>query len=226
MTALLLGLAAVPFIAKIAMMGAQGYLLQSLYKVFQLLIPAAWRWKNGMHGIRVLWPAEEPLPSWKMWMTGIAVAFGLSGAGVGALLLLAPLLGIDPSAIRAGMDARFSVGPAAALCVVVFLSFANSALEELHFRAWLDRGLSARMGSIAGIGVSAAAFGAMHGLIFLGLPGIPPAVAGLAAAATMLCGVCWSLLMRGRGGIHAAWLSHGLTDVLLLGWGLGWLGYL
>ncbi|MFV2069965.1 MAG: hypothetical protein ACC645_23610 [Pirellulales bacterium] len=46
-------------------------------------------------------------------------------------------------------------------------------------------------------------------------------VLGLFAA-----GVVWSGITRLSGGIHAAWLAHGLTDAGLLTWGLFYLGYL
>jgi hypothetical protein len=43
--------------------------------------------------------------------------------------------------------------------------------------------------------------------------------------ALLLIAVVWSLLARRPGGIHAAWLSHAMTDAGLLTWGLFWLGY-
>jgi membrane protease YdiL (CAAX protease family) len=135
-------------------------------------------------------------------------------------------MGIDPEPIRAGLDVRFAVGPVGACLVVIFLSLLNSALEELHFRAWLDREISSRWGTVAGISISAVAFGAMHVLIFLGMPGLPCLAMLLVPLGLAVAGVAWSILMRLPGGIHAAWFSHGLTDSLLLGWGLHWLGYI
>jgi membrane protease YdiL (CAAX protease family) len=155
----------------------------------------------------------------------VVVAVVLSGCGMGAATWLLPYLELDPHAIRAGLDDRFQMGPAGALLVVVFLSVVNSGLEELHFRAWLDRELSARWGAAAGIAASSLAFGGMHVLIFLGMPDLPAAAVVLVPLSLAIAGAVWSLLMRRPGGIHAAWLSHGLTDALLLGWGLHWLDY-
>jgi membrane protease YdiL (CAAX protease family) len=158
-------------------------------------------------------------------MMGTLIAVVLSLTGIAAANFLLPLWLLDPQIIRNGFDERFAVCPLAAVLVVVFLSFINAALEELHFRAWLDRELSLRMGNVMGVGISAAAFGSMHALIFLGLPGFPLSLVAFAVLGLMICGICWSLLMRKPGGIHAAWWSHGLADALLLGWGLHWLGY-
>jgi hypothetical protein len=58
------------------------------------------------------------------------------------------------------------------------------------------------------------------------MTGATPLVLWLVFASLFIAGVSWSLIARRPGGIHAAWLSHGLTDAGLLTWGLFWLGYL
>ncbi len=65
----------------------------------------------------------------------------------------------------------------------------------------------------------------MHSLIFLGLPGFPIPLVIIAGVSLAAAGAVWSAILRMRGGIHAAWLSHALTDAILLTWGLMWLGY-
>ena len=226
MLALFVGMI-LPFLAKagVLFLGFTGYSAQSLYKVFQLAVPCVWRYRQGARGVRIFWPVEEPLPSWKIWSIGTLISVILAGSAIVATITLAPLWELDPHILRQGFDARFTVGPVAAVIVVLFLSFLNSALEELHFRAWLDQELSQIAGNVIGIGISAMAFGGMHMLIFFGLPDLPLILIALAAIGLAIGGVCWSLLMRQPGGIHAAWWSHGLTDALLLGWGLHWLGY-
>ncbi|HAI98451.1 TPA: hypothetical protein DCL30_02815 [Candidatus Peribacteria bacterium] len=224
----LLGAASIPFLVKIAVLslGVSGYLLQSLYKVFQLIVPGVWRYRDGKTGARIVWPTDEPRPSAVLWIMATLIALVLSLSAIVALQLLIPLFHLDPETLRRGLDARFAVGPVGAVAVVVFLSFLNSALEELHFRAWLDRELSRSTGDTIGIITSASLFGLMHGLIFLGLPDVPTSLIPLAIIGLAIGGICWSLLLRKSGGIYAAWWSHGLTDALLLGWGLSWLGYL
>ena len=71
----------------------------------------------------------------------------------------------------------------------------------------------------------AIAFGAMHGFIFSGVATVGPLAKLLLFVALFIAGISWSLIARRPGGIHAAWLSHGLTDAALLTWGLSWLGY-
>jgi membrane protease YdiL (CAAX protease family) len=150
----------------------------------------------------------------------------LSSTAIASVLLLAPRLGIDPAALKADLDAKFEMTPMRAIAVVVYLFSINAALEELHFRAWLDRELSARWGNAIGLVGSAAAFAAMHLFIFAGGKAAPPAALAIAVIALFFAGAVWSLLARRPGGIHAAWLSHGMTDASLMVWGLVWLGYL
>lgn len=224
----ILVLAGLPFAAKGATVwfGLSGYLAQSSYKILQLAIPLLWRYGRGERGFSVAWPVRDGFPFWRLLNLGAAIALLLAGSAIGAVLLLGPTLGLHPAVLREGFDGRFAVSGAAAVAVVLFLSFLNSALEELHFRVWLDRELTKRLGNIIGIGVSALAFGCMHGFILLGLPGVPTMVIPLMVGGLTFAGICWSLLLRRPGGVYAAWLSHGLTDALLLTWGLFWLGYL
>jgi membrane protease YdiL (CAAX protease family) len=220
--------ASLPFAAKAAVVawGLLGYHWQSLYKVFQLLAPVAWRKQQGRSWLAALWPIDEPLPSAKTWAAAVAVAAALAGSAIVAIQFLAVRLGIDPAALRADLDAKFSLTPARAIAIVVYLFSINAALEELHFRAWLDREIARRWGEVAGVVVSACAFSAMHLFIFAGGISARPISLGLLAGALFIAGVSWSLIARRPGGIHAAWLSHGLTDASLLTWGLVWLGYL
>lgn len=211
-------LAAMPFAVKALTLGMTGYVLQSLYKVVQLLIPVGWRWAHGE-------TFNEPRPTRSVLLLGILVAVLGTGIAIVAVLLVTSLFQLNPATIRMGFDTRFAVSGSQAFAVVVFLSVINSALEELHFRYWLDAELSRRAGTTVGIAVSALAFGCMHGFIVLGLPDIPSMLIIPIALGIALMGACWSGLMRYPGGIYAAWLSHALTDVLLLTWGLFWLGY-
>jgi membrane protease YdiL (CAAX protease family) len=226
---LLLFSAAAPFVAKVLSLAvhAASYPAQSAYKLLQLVVPVLWRRRySGKRGLAALWPIDEPLPGMATWGLAVAAALVLSGAAVATLLLCADALGLDPMALRQQIDARFGMTPGRALAVVLYLFTINAALEELHFRAWLDRELSVRLGHALGICASACTFAAMHLLIFAAMPGFGPVQLALVFIALFVAGATWSLIARRRGGIHAAWLSHGLTDATLLFWGLLWLGYL
>jgi len=225
-TGLLVVLAALPFVAKWATLGASGYAAQSLYKLLQLAAPVGWRWKvDGKRGLAAWWPVDEPLPSARTWGVAVGVAALLAGSAIVAVPLLAARLDVDPRQLRTALDARFALTPWRAAGIVLYLLTINAALEELHFRAWLDREFSARWGNAAGIGLSAFLFAAMHVFIFVGMPGAGPPELALLFVALAIAAVAWSLIARRPGGIHAAWLSHGLTDAGLLTWGLFWLGY-
>jgi membrane protease YdiL (CAAX protease family) len=228
MTWLLIVLAAAPFATKavsIAWLG-QNYIAQSAYKVLQFVAPVGWRRAVDRRRWReCLWPVDEPWPSAGVWTAAVAVAIVAVGIAAATLPSLATYLGIDAAALREDMDARFSITPWRAVAVVVFLTTFNSALEELHFRAWLDPELSKRFGNAAGIFGSAAAFAAMHLFIFANMRGATFLAMALVFLALAVMATAWSLLARQPGGIHAAWLSHALTDAGLLTWGLVWLGY-
>jgi membrane protease YdiL (CAAX protease family) len=225
-----LALACVPFLVKFAVSvaGATGYGWQSLYKLAQLAVPAYWRRTiDRRRSWEVLWPVEQRLPSWSTMAIAVGVAAALAGAAVFGILVVAPVagIGIDPASLRSGFDEKFTLTPLRAVLIVIYLLTLNAALEELHFRAWLDRELSARLGNAAGIAISAAAFALMHLFIFAGMPAATPVILLLVFAALFVAGVAWSVIARRPGGIHAAWLSHGLTDAGLLTWGMFWLGY-
>lgn len=228
MTWLLIVLAAGPFALKAASLVwlGQNYIAQSAYKVLQFVAPVGWRWGvDGRRGLACLWPVDEPRPGAGVWTAAVAVALVAVAIAAAGLPPLAAYLGIEAGDLRQDMDARFSITPWRAVAVVVFLTTLNSALEELHFRAWLDPELSRRFGNAVGILGSAAAFAAMHLFIFANMRGVTLAAFALVFVALTVVAAAWSLLARQPGGIHAAWLSHALTDAGLLTWGLVWLGY-
>lgn len=221
----LLLLASLPFLLKAATLGTTGYALQSSYKVLQLILPMLWYRRMGKRGKEEFYPAQEMRPSWKLLSLAVLSAIALAGSGVLALHFVILILALDSATLRVGFDARFAMGPMGALFVVLFLASANAYLEEWHFRWWLDFELTRQWGRGVGIALSAAAFAFMHAFIVWGLPGVPSIAAPLMAAGLFIAGIVWSVLLRRAGGFYAAWFSHGLTDALLLSWGLWWLGY-
>jgi membrane protease YdiL (CAAX protease family) len=225
----LIVLALLPFAVRWVCVSAGGEqpAWQWVYKVPLLMVPVLWRrYVGGHRGWSIFWPVSEPLPTWKVWLAGVAMAGVFAAAAIVLVTYLAPLLEIDPTKLRGAFDARFGLTPFKAVGIVLYLLSLNAGLEELHYRAWLDRELSARVGSAAGVLCSAMAFSGMHVFVFAGMPGIGMVHHVLMCVGLFAAGASWSVLMRQPGGIHAAWLSHGLTDSGLLMWGLYWLGYL
>jgi membrane protease YdiL (CAAX protease family) len=222
-------LALLPFALKAAALAwfSSNYLAQSAYKLLQFAVPVGWRRRvDRASGWRSIWPVDEPLPTAATWL--VAVVLALLTIALAAVLIpwVASRSGIDPRELRRHFDARYALNPWRAVAVVAYLATFNAGLEELHFRAWLDRELSARWGQLAGIGTSAAAFAGMHTFIFTGFGGPGNLILPAVFVALAVMGVAWSCLARLPGGIHAAWLAHGLTDAGFLTWGLFWLGYL
>lgn len=201
--------------------------LHWVYKVPLLLVPVLWRWRvNNRRGLAAFWPIEEPWPRASVWLVAVAMGVLFAAAAIVMVLTLSPLLEIDPQRLREGFDTRFALTPLKAMGIVLYLLSLNAGLEELHYRAWLDRELSARACNVVGVVCSAMAFSGMHVFVFAGMPGVGVVHLVLVCLGLFVAGVSWSWLMRRPGGIHAAWLSHGLTDSGLLVWGLYWLGYL
>ena len=203
------------------------YAAQSLYKVAQLLIAGGWRRNvEGKRGLAIWWPVDERRPD----RTTILIAIGVAlASGVTAAVTaswLAPRIGLDPAAIQERLSSRFSLTTSTMIPSVLLLSTVNAALEELHYRVWLDRALSACCGSTIGIGVSTALFSAIHLFIFFGIPNAGWIAMGGVFLGLVIGGTAWSLIARRPGGIHAAWLAHCLTDIVLLTWGLHWIGLL
>lgn len=200
--------------------------LQWVYKLPLLLVPVLWRvWIGKQRGLAAFWPVAEPLPAVKLWLAALAMGVVFASCAIGLVVWLSPVLEIDPQRLRGAFDARFALTPLKAVGVVIYLLSLNAGLEELHYRAWLDRELSVRSSSMVGVLCSAVAFSGMHVFVFAGMPGVRGVHLVLVCLPLFVAGVSWSMLMRRPGGIHAAWLSHGVTDSGLLVWGLYWLGY-
>ncbi|MGY8771344.1 MAG: CPBP family glutamic-type intramembrane protease [Pirellulales bacterium] len=197
-----------------------------IYKASLLAGPMIWRTRQDEKlSWNSVWPIKEPLPSKKTWLYAFLSAVILSGSAIFTIYFFHEMLGIDKGRLKDGMDTRFSLTTPIAVGLVLYLFTFNAALEELHFRAWLDVELSTRYGNWVGVFVSSNLFAAMHMFIFAGMDGVSVLSMSLVYLSLVIAGVTWSMFRRVPGGIHAAWLSHGLTDAVLLSWGLFWLGY-
>lgn len=223
---LLLVFAITPIIVKVftLLLGFTGYGLQSVYKLFQFGIPLLW-W----HFATTEYTTAQKLLWKKPTLISVCVAACI-GVTLGIIGIIAarfaiPLLHIDPVAIRTSLDARFSMTPITALLVVIFLASLNAALEEFYFRGWMDIELSSRTSNTIGVIVSTLLFGVIHIFIFVGTPGLTLTIYILVCIALTGAGAIWSLLLRKTRTLYTAIISHGLTDAMLLGWGLRWLGY-
>lgn len=227
-TGFIFSLTLLPLLVRIFVIfsGATGYLFHGTYKILLLLIPVLWRHKKQqIRGWRIFWPVEEPLPSSRTWAAAVGIALILSLLGIATTTLAAQWLNLDPFVIQAQLNSRFDVTAIGAIVITILLATFNAGLEELHYRWWLDRELSKAWNEKAGTIISAVAFAGMHLLVLAGTGVLSLLAMSILFGALFVAGVTWSLLSRRPGGIHAAWLSHGLTNVILMSWGLHWLGY-
>ena len=207
-------------------LGILGYGVQLIYKAALIAGPMIWRTRQDEKlSWNSVWPIKEPLPSKKVWIYSLLSAVIFSGSAIFTITFFHEMLGVDPNVLKSEFDSLFSLTTPIAVGLVLYLFTINAALEELHFRAWLDVELSSRYGNWVGVFVSSNLFAAMHMFIFAGMEGVSVLSMGLVYLSLVIAGVTWSMFRRVPGGIHAAWLSHGLTDAVLLTWGRFWLGY-
>lgn len=183
-----------------------GWVGHGLYKIALFSIPLYF----GLRPRRI--PSINPRDRVAAILSGII----LGGVAFGLLYTIMPLL-IDPIEVRRGFDSRYGYTPTTAIIAAILIMSINALLEEWFYRGFLD--------DHAGVPVSVLAFGAQHMIVLGGLVGFWPAV--LAGAAVMPAGAIWTWIARRSGSkIFLPWISHMLTDVVLLGGGLWMLGYL
>ena len=136
--AAILILAALPFLAKgLALAwGLKGYLGQSLYKIFQLAAPVAWRSRDGgKRGALRFWPVDEPLCDRATWILAVAGGLLMATTAIAAAYTVAGRLGVDPLEIRRQLDSRFLMTPGRALAAVVYLFTINAACSKSSISA-------------------------------------------------------------------------------------------
>lgn len=220
--------ALLPFLVQtvVLLSGVTGYVFQSFYKAAQLGAFTIWRFAHGERGLAIFWPVREQLPSRRTFLTATFIGLLVGAVAIALLLTLLPFVDLDRDAIRYLFDERFKITPLSGLLITLYLCTINSALEEMHFRQWMDLEISRRFGTAVGITFAAVAFGMMHVFLFIGFGVIPLLPIGIMAAGLAVTGALWSILIRQKGGIYAAWWSHAVADAVLLFWGLQWLGYL
>ena len=142
----------------------------------------------------VLWPIDQPWPRPGTWARRWRLPRSPSGWPRSRCRRWpATWASKRPRSAKKWMQSFTSL-PRRAVAVVVFLTALNSALEELHFRAWLDPELSRRFGNAVGITTSAAAFAGMHLFIFADMRGVTPLAFGLVfgrCSSLPWPGACW-----------------------------------
>lgn len=147
---------------------------------------------------------KKPPADQRLWRACLLVAAGFILLSVVVLWLLR---GVE-TATAAFAGAGFQALPAA--LVYAFLTTALS--EEILFRGFLLKRLSARLGFVAGNLLQSLLFGLLHGAMLLPLAGVGRAA--LAAAFTGAIGWCMGYVneRRAGGSILPGWAVHGLAN--------------
>lgn len=191
--------------ALVALLGTfigHGWMGHGLYKILLLGIPFYF-------GARMSWPRRGSIRD--AVLSGIA----LGALAFGLLYFILPLL-VDVASVRAGFDARYHYTPTTAVIAAVLIMSINALLEEWFYRGFLD--------GYSGVALSVFFFGAQHAVVLAGIAGLVPGI--IAGVAVMPAGLLWTWLARRSNGIFIPFISHALTDVILLTGGLWMLGYL
>ncbi len=176
-----------------------GYLIKSTVKLaLFLLVPL---------GIACLEPEFRLKTLFRPNRKGLGVALGLGAAIytviVGGFFLLRPF--VDFSGIAGNLSENAGVTRENFLLVSLYISFANSLLEEFFFRGFLLRGLSGWKKPVAW-GFSAAIFALYHTAMMAGW--FDWWMFALAMVGLMLGGLIFSWLNRKQDTLYTSWLCH------------------
>ena len=178
----------------------------------------AWPWIALRFVLRRPWPRFRVLDRGH----GRAAAQGL---GVGLLLVAAlVLLMVTPLGGLVERSAPAIAGKADALGIrehfwafAIFLSLANSLLEEIYWRWFLFGNLRRLLPPWPAHLLAGAAFAAHHFVVALKFFPVPLGLA--AGAAVGAGGVLWSRMMERQGSLAGAWVCHAVVDLGIMGIG-------
>ncbi len=177
-----------------------GYVIKSLVKICLFLaLPLL---------SSFLLPAFSRKPLLKPQGKGIGVAL-LLGLGVYAVILggyFALRNFVDFSGIAGNLSSNAGVTKDNFLAVSLYISFANSLLEEFFFRGFCFWGLKQSVGRGFAYGFSAAAFAVYHTAMMAGW--FDWWVFGLAMLGLFVGGLLFNRLNEKQGNIYTSWLTH------------------
>lgn len=185
------------------------------------LFTVVWPWATRKFLLREPWPRPrfgDPRHRRAAWV----------GLLAGALLvaILAALMA-TPLGALVSRSAPAIAGKAQALGIrehfwafALFLSFANSLVEEIYWRWFLFGNLLRALPRWSAHLVAGAAFAAHHVVIALKFFPLPLGLA--AGAAVGAGGILWSLMMERQRSLAGAWACHAAVDlgIMAIGYGL------
>lgn len=178
------------------------YALRSLLKAAIFLLPPALASAlGGGYGLRRLFA----LPSLRALARPLALGVGVFVLILGAWAVLSRF--ILPQDIAGALKNAVGVTGDNFLWVALYISFANSLLEEFFFRGFLFLGLAgAGMSRSRAHLLSAGAFALYHVVMMSGW--FSPALYFLALAGLFVGGLLFNWLDQSTGRIYPSWLTH------------------
>lgn len=161
---------------------------------------------------------REQRPSFHIdakWMlAGVGSGF-LIAAVILALWFLILMASTDTSALIEVINENGLDGPLRFWMFAVWLCLANSLLEEIVFRWFVDtrlRALGMRWAAI--LPISAAIF-TLHHIFVLGAY-FDVTLTVLGASGVFIGGILWSILRMKSGSLVPGWISHALVDLAII----------
>lgn len=140
----------------------------------------------------------------KGFLTALGLGAAVYGIILGGYFLVRPFF--DFSQIAGKLTANAGVTKENFLYVSLYISFANSLLEEFFFRGFLFANLKKLSTRRIAYGISALAFAAYHVAMMLGW--FSPALFVLVMAGLALGGMIFNYLNERMGTVYISWLVH------------------
>ena len=177
-----------------------GYAVKSAIKVaLFLLVPlAASRIDRDIKYLQLLRPKKKGM------VYSVAIGVGIYGLILGGYFLLSPLF--DFSQIAGALTENAGVTRENFLYVSLYISFANSFLEEFFFRGFVFTNLKRLSGRSLAYLFSAIAFSLYHVAMMIGW--FSPALFLLVMVGLVAGGLIFNLLNEKLDTIYCSWLTH------------------
>ncbi len=177
-----------------------GYLIKSVIKIcLFLLLPVLLACTTGGMELKTLFRVQK-----QGFGTALLLGLGLYAVIVGGFFLLRPF--VDFSGIAENLSKNAGVTRENFLFVSLYISFANSLLEEFFFRGFLLRGFGTALPALAACICSAVLFSLYHTAMMLGW--FPFWLFALVLLGLAAGGVIFTLLNRKTGTVYTSWFVH------------------
>ena len=177
-----------------------GYAVKSAIKAtLFLLVPLiASRTDRDVQYLQLLRPKKKGM------LAAVALGAGIYGVILGGYFLLSPLF--DFSQIAGALTENAGVTRENFLYVSLYISFANSFLEEFFFRGFVFTNLKRLSGRSLAYFFSAIAFSLYHVAMMIGW--FSPALFLLVMVGLVAGGLIFNLLNEKLDTIYCSWLTH------------------